>query len=135
MTTLYTNGVTVTFNGAGGPNQITRITVNRNSSNSNRQRISTAHLGTLITQQQGTTILRFEEPYIPIWQPADGGGPNSVDIDYFGATLFTAGQTGALVITGPFAINATAATVASSSVNAAVGDLVRGSVSISFSNS
>ncbi len=74
---------------------------------------------------------RVEEPYLPVWQPT-GGATNTVDVDFFGSALFTAGASGALTIAGPFSISSTAATVVSSTAGAAVGDLVRGSVSISY---
>jgi hypothetical protein len=132
MATLYTGGCTVTFDGGTGISEITRITVNKNSTANNRQRVSVANLGSVITQANGTATLRFEEPYLPVWQPTGGGAPNTVDVDFFGGALFTAGKSGALTIAGPFSISSTAATVVSSTAGAAVGDLVRGSVSISF---
>ena len=133
MATLYTGGCTVTFDGGTGISEITRITVNKNSaSSSNRQRVSVAHLGSVITSAPGTVTLRFEEPYLPVWQPTGGGAPNTVDVDFFGKTLFTAGTTGSLTIAGPFDVTGATATIVSSTCGAAVGDLVRGSVSISY---
>lgn len=49
---------------------------------------------------------------------------SEVTIEYFG-TLLTSGVSGALSISGPISYSGTA-TVASSSISASVGDLVRG---------
>jgi hypothetical protein len=132
MATLYTGGCTVTFSGGTGISEITRITVNKNATANNRQRVSVAHLGSLITSAAGTVTLRFEEPYLPVWQPTGGGAPNTVDVDFFGSALFAAGKTGSLTIDGPLTVDGATATIVSSTCGAAVGDLVRGSVSISY---
>lgn len=133
MTALYTNGATVTFTpagggGSGGPSEITRITLNRQSNNSQRQKISTAHLGTQIVA--GTT--RNEEPYVNIWQPQGSGSGSTLEVEFFGASSFSGGTSGTLVVTGPFSLNVTNATVSSSVVTGSVGDLVRGSVSFTW---
>lgn len=103
---------------------VTRVTVQRGSAaaTQNRQRISTAHLG---------SNPDLEEPYLEIWQPrADegGGGGNTVDIDFLGSTVPTAGATGTLTISGGLMLSTTA-TVAGSTVTAAVGDIIKGSAS------
>lgn len=104
---------------------VTRVSVQRGSaagSGQTRQRISTAHLG---------SNPDLEEPYLEIWQPrADegGGGGNTVDIDFLGASAPTPGATGTLTVTGGLSLSTTA-TVAGSSVTAAVGDIIRGSAS------
>lgn len=102
---------------------VTRVTVQRGSAagSQNRQRISTAHLGSNPDQ---------EEPYLEIWQPRadEGGGGNSVDIDFLGTAAPTVGNTGTLTISGGISLSTTA-TCASSTVTAAVGDILRGSAS------
>lgn len=49
-----------------------------------------------------------------------------VQIDYISATILTAGVSGALAITGPFAFNGNA-TCSNASLGGSVGDFVRGS--------
>lgn len=127
MATLA-QGTTITFTPAGGSQQTflaTRVSVNRGSgAGSNRQRISTAYLGSDPNK---------EEPFLEIWQPrADEGGGQTVDVDFISATLPTAGASGTLAITGKISFNNTATTVVSSVVTAAVGDIVRGSASFRF---
>lgn len=136
MSTLYTNGATVSFTPSGGSqagvSEITRITVNLTNNDNQRQKISTAHLGTPITQAAGTATLRFEEPYVNIWQPTKVGSGSSLEVEYLGGGSFSGGVSGALSVQGPFSISVTNATVSSSVVTGAVGDLVRGSVTFSW---
>ena len=49
-----------------------------------------------------------------------------VQIDYISSTILTAGQSGALAISGPFAFSGNA-TVSNASLGGSVGDFVRGS--------
>lgn len=121
MATL-SQGTSFSFNSVSYT--VTRVTVQRGSQSGSqtRQRISTAHLG---------SNPDLEEPYLEIWQPrADegGGGGNSVDIDFHGASVPTAGASGTLVISGGLSLS-TVATVSGSSVTAAVGDIIKGSAS------
>lgn len=118
MATL-SQGTSFSFDAVGYT--VTRVTVQRGSSaNQNRQRISTAHLGSDPDK---------EEPYLEIWQPrADEGGGNSVEIDFLGSSTPTVGASGTLTISGKFSLTTTA-TCASSTVTAAVGDILRGSAS------
>lgn len=48
-----------------------------------------------------------------------------VQIDYISSTILTAGQSGALAISGPFAFSGNA-TVSAASLGGSVGDFVRG---------
>lgn len=130
MPTPYTGGVTVTFNGQSIASEITRITANAVKSDSNRPRVSTAHLGSPMTAQQGTAVIRLEEPYVNIWKAPAGSAGSSLDIDYIGSGGLAGGSTGEFSVSGPFSISATVATVATSVVTGAVGDLVRGSIRI-----
>lgn len=121
MATL-SQGTTVSFTGTTFT--ATRVSVNRGSgSGNNRQRISTAHLG---------SNPDLEEPYLEIWQPrADEGGGQTVDVDFLGSSVPTAGASGTLSISGAMSFSTTV-TVVSSVVTAAVGDIVRGSASFRF---
>jgi len=49
-----------------------------------------------------------------------------VQIDYISTTILTAGQSGAMAISGPFAFSGNA-TVSNASLGGSVGDFVRGS--------
>lgn len=122
MATL-SQGTSVTF---GSTTLVaTRVSVNRSNGAgaSNRQRISTAHLGSDANQ---------EEPYVEIWQPrADEGGGQTVDVDFLGGSPPTSGATGTLSISGGLSFSTTV-TVVSSVVTAAVGDIIRGSASFRF---
>lgn len=115
-------GTSVTF--AGATYTVTRVTVNRGSnSGSLRQRISTASLASNPNE---------EEPYLEIWQPrADEGGGNTVEMDFLGSGAPSSGSTGTLAVTGGISFS-TVVTCSSSSVTAAVGDLLRGSASFTF---
>lgn len=117
---VLSQGTSFTFNFT--PYTVTRVTVQRGgSANSNRQRVSTAHLGSDPDK---------EEPYLEIWQPnANDGGGNTVDIDFLGGSMPTINATGTLTISGGLSFSWTAATCASSSVTAAVGDIIKGSAS------
>ena len=122
MATL-SQGTSVTFNSA--TLVATRVSVNRSGGPgaSNRQRISTAHLG---------SSANLEEPYLEIWQPrADEAGGQTVEVDFLGASPPETGATGTLAISGGVSFSAPA-TVVSSVVTAAVGDIVRGSASFRF---
>lgn len=103
---------------------VTRVTVNRGSGSGNqRQRISTAHLA---------SDPNAEEPYLEIWQPrSDEGGGNTVEIDFLGSSAPSAGASGTLTVSGGISFS-TAATCASSSVTASVGDILKGSASFTF---
>jgi hypothetical protein len=131
----YTGGVTVTVPGGGGAagvtlTEVTRITVNKANSNSNRPRISIAHLGSPMTQANGTAVTRFEEPYTNIWQQSGAGSGQSLDVEYIGSGTVAGGASGTLSVTGPFSLNVTNATVASCVVTGSVGDIVRRSVQV-----
>lgn len=120
MATL-SQGTSFSFNSVSYT--VTRVTVQRGSQSGSqtRQRISTAHLG---------SNPDLEEPYLEIWQPRadEGGGGNTVEIDFHGSSVPTAGATGTLVISGGLSLSTTA-TVSGSSVTAAVGDIIKGSAS------
>lgn len=133
MPTPYTGGVNVSFQLAAGGQlvsfgEITRITANRASS-ANRPRISIAHLGSQMTMQQGSAVVRVEEPYTHVWQNSGGSG-QSLDVDYIGTTTIDGGVSGTLTVNGPFSINVTNATVSNSVVTGAVGDLVRRTIQV-----
>lgn len=118
---VLSQGTSFSFNSTAYT--VTRVTVQRGSTSGsqNRQRISTAHLGSDPDK---------EEPYLEIWQPRadEGGGGNTVDIDFLGASVPTAGTTGTLTISGGLSLSTTA-TVSGSTVTAAVGDIIKGSAS------
>lgn len=102
-------------------------------SGTQRQRVSAAWLG---------SNPNLPEPYFEIWQPdpanegalnsedgEDGGGPTKdVQISYIGQTMPAVGTKGQLSITGKLNFSFQA-TVVSSSVTAALDDIVRGEVS------
>lgn len=132
MPTPYTGGVTVSFTPAGGGgsasfSEITRISVNR--AKPARPRISIAHLGSPMTMQEGTVVLRLEEPYTHVWQNSGGSG-QSLDVEYIGGGSIEGGVSGTLSVTGPFSINVTNATVSNSVETGAVGDLVRRTIQV-----
>lgn len=52
-----------------------------------------------------------------------------VQIDYINSTILTAGQSGALAITGPMSFSGNA-TISSASLGGSVGDFVRGSATM-----
>lgn len=111
------------FSFAGTAYTVTRVSVQRGSAAGSqaRQRVSTANLA---------SNPDLEEPYLEIWQPSEGqgGGGNTVDIDFHGSTPPVAGTTGTLVISGGLSLSTTA-TVSGSTVSAAVGDIIKGTAS------
>lgn len=119
MATL-SQGTSITFTGfSGSP---TRITINKqdNTTTQERQRVSTAHLG---------SDINLEEPYVEVWQPSTSVSSGStVDVEYLGTGTVSAGTSGTLTVSGAISYSGTA-TCISSSVTAAVGDVVRGSAS------
>lgn len=126
------------FNFAGFTAHATSVTVSQgdnsgsgSGSGTQRQRVSAAWLG---------SDPNAAEPFYEIWQPdpegegrlnqytGDDGPAKEVQISYIGQTMPNVGAKGQLVITGKlsFSFNAT---VSSSSVTAALDDIVRGEVS------
>ena len=108
------------FSFGGTTYTCTRVSVNMQWQGNTRNKISAATLA---------SDINAEEPFVYGFLPYSDDTPSTVDVDFLGGTGPTAGATGALVVTGGASFSTTAATCASSSVTAQVGDLVRGSAS------
>lgn len=113
-------GTSITFTGLSG--SPTRISINKQDSSTTqqRQRVSTAHLG---------SDINLEEPYVEVWQPSTSVSSGStVDVDYLGTGGPSVGTSGTLSVTGAISFSGTA-TCISSVVTASTGDVVRCSAS------
>jgi hypothetical protein len=86
----------------------------------NRNKISTAHLGSDIDE---------EEPYVLGFAPRSSDLGSTVEVDFLGNGPPSPGSSGSLTVSGGASFSTTAATCLSSSVTAAVGDIVRGTAS------
>jgi hypothetical protein len=115
---MLSQGTSFTFSSTAYT--VTRVTVNRQWEGSNRAKISTAHLGSSIDQ---------EEPYVFGFTPRSDEGGSTVEVEFLGGGVPAVGAVAALTVAGAAAFSTTAATCVSSSVTATVGDLVRGSAS------
>lgn len=105
MSATSAQGLTFTFGGSG-------VTVTSVQVNDTQDLLDATHLG---VAPNGKRIFV--------------GGfatDREVSIDYISSTILTAGQSGALAISGPFSFSGNA-TVASASLGGSVGDFVRGS--------
>lgn len=115
---MLSQGTSFTF--AGSPYTVTRVAVNKQWDANNRQKISTSHLGSSIDA---------EEPFVLGFVPRADESGSTVDIDFLGGSQPSPGASGTLTVSGAASFSTTAATCLSSTVTAAVGDLVRGSAS------
>jgi hypothetical protein len=109
-------GTTFSFNGTA-VGEVTRVTVNQQWAGQSRNRISTAHLGTSIDDQ---------EPYVFGFKPNAIDSSAQVDIEYLGSSSgVSVGASGGIAITGAAGFSVTAATCLSCVTNAAVGDVIK----------
>lgn len=113
---MLSQGTSFTFSGTAYT--ITRVSVNLQWTGNNRPKISTAHLGSNINA---------EEPFVYGFVPYSDDSASTVEVDFLGGSGIQIGTTGNIVISGGAAGTYNNATCVSSSVTAAVGDLVRGS--------
>ena len=106
------------FSFAGANYTATRISVNLQWDGNNRQRISTAHLGTSID---------VEEPYVFGFLPRADESASTVEVEFMGGSVIAVGTTGGVSVTfnGGGSFSATG-TCVSSVTTAATGDLIRG---------
>lgn len=108
-------GTTVSFSGLNG--DVTNISYSESNGGGNDS-IDISHLG----QTVGETALSMS-------RPLKGGGGDTgkeVQIDFIGSGVVTAGTSGTLTISGPFALSGVA-TCTSSSVTVALNDVIKGS--------
>jgi len=113
---MLSQGTSFTFSGAAYT--VTRVSVNLQWEGNNRPKISTAHLGSSINA---------EEPFTYGFIPYSDDSASTVEVDFLGGSPISIGSTGNIVISGAAGGTYNGATCVSSSVTAAVGDLVRGS--------
>jgi hypothetical protein len=121
------------FSFAGAAYTATRVTVTQGdggtgSGAAQRQRVSIA---TLASDPE------WYEPFIPIWLPdpngegddsGDEGKTRTVELDFIGQTMPTAGVVGTVAVSGKISFSGQA-TCTGASLTASVGDIVRGTAS------
>lgn len=115
---MLSQGTSFVFSGAAYT--VTRVSVNKQWEGQNRNKISTAHLGSDIDE---------EEPYVFGFAPRSDNLGSTVEVDFLGNGPPSPGSSGSLTVSGGASFSTTAATCLSSSVTAAVGDIVRGTAS------
>lgn len=132
---VSSQGTTFRFGGTAYTVTSVSVSYGNQSLETQRQRVSAAYLG---------SSPDLPEPFLEIWQPdamgagriSSGGGSGSlantshlVQVEFIGTSPPQYATTGVLQILGPINLTFNAATCQGSSVQAAVGDVVRGSAS------
>lgn len=113
-----------TFSFAGTAYTVTRVTVNLQWSGPQRNKISTAHLGTSIDD---------EEPFVYGFKPRSIDSASQVEVEILGASLPTPGASGTVSVSGGASYSG-GGTCVSSVQTATVGELLKGTATFRIAN-